>query len=765
MPTTPTWAAPQNGVPGDLNSTNAAAHVNQHLGVHASNIVYDGTQTLTPNGGNTFFWATDTVTRDIAQPFTLSGTTVSRIIVPVLPFGNGADLLVSLYPDNAGVPNTSAPAIASTMLPAAVSNQLAAVNGLGSGGPLATAQSNSLTPYFGTTVDLPWAGPTGDGTGTGAQNAAMTVSGSYFVSAGGFTTVPVAGVSTTQYLGGNQLLQSIPQPALPVASFYGSLAATTDSLLYMGGTSATAALATVWVASWDPNTGVVGTWSAQTPLPTVRSTGASAVSGSTVYYIGGSDNGGTPQNTVYYASVINGQVGAWASATPLPVALTASFAAVLNGWLIVAGGFNPANVHLTGTYYSRIRSDGSLGPWQTGPNLNNGVSSYAPGWDQAVTDSALLICGGFTTGGGNGVLTQILTVTADGPAPLWYCPILFEAGLHQVGLFTNGDGTWDLVNPRIPNSDFRVVRINPMPWISIPINATGLTNGAVYHVLFQQRTSGNATDRVGVGITGNALPFSGLHSFRYSGVWTSFGLQVPMAVFDNSAPSFGHSAPRHVNSDNSLVTGPTPSWSTLLHNNEGLLSGVTETTMTPNPPLNVNPTFTSGVSPWVATNGTITQSAVQTQGGFPFSGLLTPTGGFSQSFASSEFISATQSSFGSAQWYFVNGWFFSPTGTANFSLSVNWFDSSKSYLSTSSNTVSLVANTWTQVNNYFNPPAATAYASLVPTEGGTPGPTNLIYLSNVTFTPTPETTPSLASVAQVTYGPNGYPATGINQLA
>jgi hypothetical protein len=56
--------------------------------------------------------------------------------------------------------------------------------------------------------------------------------------------------------------------------------------------------------------------------------------------------------------------------------------------------------------------------------------------------------------------------------------------------------------------------------------------------------------------------------------------------------------------------------------------------------------------------------------------------------------------------------------------------------------------------------------AIAPTENGTPGATNLLYMSDVTVQPTPERVGALASVAQITYpAGSNWPPTGVVQLA
>jgi hypothetical protein len=159
--------------------------------------------------------------------------------------------------------------------------------------------------------------------------------------------------------------------------------------------------------------------------------------------------------------------------------------------------------------------------------------------------------------------------------------------------------------------------------------------------------------------------------------------------------------------------------------------------------LNVNPTFTTGTAPWTAAGGTLTRSSAHTQGGLPFSGLLTPNGVAALCYASSEQVPVTAGAH-----YTVNGWLYSPTGHAA-SLSVNWFDWQSTYLTTSSSSVTLAANTWTRLTNVFPAPSGATYGAIVPTEAGTPAVTDLLYLSDLTLTVTDPVV--VASVAEVTY--------------
>ncbi len=305
------------------------------------------------------------------------------------------------------------------------------------------------------------------------------------------------------------------------------------------------------------------------------------------------------------------------------------------------------------------------------------------------------------------------------------------------------------------NNAVYVYSMTPVSLISVPLPASGLTSGATYHVTLHQRPTGNPLNdylQFGAGVGGLASTFK-YRAVGSAGAWTADpSRSILIQVFDQTAGNLPLHTWQDPNASNLAATASTFAWGYA-----GRLRGHCEAILSPNDPLDSNPTFVSGTSPWTATGGTLTQSNAQTHGGYTESGLLTPNGTSALAYASSEKMRVTP-----GQWYRAQGWFYSPTGWANVSLSVNWFDSSQAYLSTSSSTVSLAAATWTQQVNNFQAPTGAAYATLVPTQGGTPGVTNTLFLSYLTLT---NTDPSaLASVAVVNYGGDIGAPTGVTQL-
>lgn len=777
MSITPAWQAARNGPPGDLDATNHAAQVAQELGAHAITAIYQGNQLLSTlsNTNNAadgqFFWIDTTLpegnllVNDLDQSFVMpaGATSIGRVTIACRAIGAGADIQLTLYPDNAGNPDTTSP-IASVTVPREQIANLGAPDGLSSGGPLATAEFNSF--LTGQDFALNWV-PPADGAGGAGNNSSLAVSGNRFIFLGGTdnaATVASSNVATATFLGGGNLSNPTPQPSLPQATYNGMATATPETVAFMGGQSGpTTVYSNVWTASWDPLTNVVGSWTAQTALPTKVCQGASASWNNTVYVIGGTPDGTVAGATtnVYYADATNGQIRTWTSAPPLPAPLTLALASVVGDWLIVAGGRATTSSVVSTVYFAAIQPDGSLGGWQTGPTLPLAIRSYAPGWDQATTDSAFLIVGGMTASVSSPSI-QCITATSGGLATEWeWRQNSFGVGAVQCGVFSDGNpGEYTLFSIQPLSTQYNYMAVEPAPMISAPLHATGLTAGATYHLTVHQ-TNGDPNNNVQIGECTN--PASWTYRPAYTtGAWTPHtDHALTINLYDTA--TIGNLIHTWEDPD---VSGFAAATSTHVFDGTGRLLGICDQVSTSNEPLNINPTFTSGVSPWTAVNGTITQSSAHTQGGFPFSGLLTPTGGFSLAQTLSELVPLNVRTVASGvqAWMIPTGWCYSPAGWATFALAVNWYDSARAYLSTSSSTIALPAATWTNVTNAFQIPAGAAYATLAPTLSGTPTATDVVYLSDVTLTYATGTTRPLSTVTAVDYDPSGWIPTGTTQL-
>jgi hypothetical protein len=767
VPTPPSWSAAVNGLPGDLTAVNQAAQVSQHLGTHAINCVYRGNQILSTisNTSNTgdgqFFWLDSTfptanlLVNDLDQAFVMpaGATTIGRVTIACRPIGVGADLQLTLYPDSGGSPNTASP-IATVTIPSGQIANLGASAGLTNGGTLATADFNAA--LTGTDAGVNWAAPAGGADGAGYY-ASMVVSGSRFVFLGGTNnavTTASSAVASVTYQGGGNLSDPIPQPSLPQAAYNGMAASTPTNIVFMGGQTVGTSVIynNVWTASWDPLTNVIGSWTAQTALPTKLCQGASASWNNTVYVIGGTPDGTAANATsaVYYADATNGQIRNWIAASPLPIPLTFTLAGVVGNWLIVAGGKNTAGANVNTVYYAAIQSDGSLGGWKTGPALPQAVAAFAPGWNQATTDASFLCVGSGTSL----FCIQSITATAAGLASEWeWRQRSFGVGAVQSGAFSDGTpGEWTLFTVQPLSTQYNWMHVYPVPMISAPLHATGLTPGATYHLTVHQ-AGGDANNYIQVGEVTNPTAWT-YRPIYTTGAWTPHADHaLAINLYDTGA--VGNLVHTWEDPD---ATGTAAATSTYVYDGLGRLLGLCEATAMPKRPLNSNPTFTSGISPWTATGGTLTQSNAQTHGNYPFSGLLTPDGASAQAVAKCELVPIdSNATVPGPRVLTADAWLYSPTGYGSVSLSINWYDSGGSYLSTSSNTSGIAAATWTHIVNTFLAPATAAYAALVPTESGTPAASNLLYLSNAIIQYATGIATTLSSQISVNYDSTGNP--------
>jgi len=125
--------------------------------------------------------------------------------------------------------------------------------------------------------------------------------------------------------------------SLPDTSFF-STSVVYDGYIYLfGGQNSQGPTNAVYSA--PITNGTVGSWSTTQSLPAPLWASTSVLYNGKVYLLGGADNDSNSQNTVYSASLTNGEVGQWTNETnSLPQALTYSTSTVANGYVYVLGG-------------------------------------------------------------------------------------------------------------------------------------------------------------------------------------------------------------------------------------------------------------------------------------------------------------------------------------------------------------------------------------------------------------------------------------------
>jgi hypothetical protein len=763
---TPKPEGVQAGLVGDAAAVSGSAEINQLLGTHADTVIYQGSQILFPDGTGGSPWAVQLSTQDVDQPFTMSGTAVGRVAIPLLAVGNGADLLVSLCADNgSGKPGTM---ITQTRIPAKWVMQQSVVTsasvpvGASPGiqftdSPIAVAQNYSI--FASAPEVLTWAAPAGPD--SGYIKAWGTVgTESYFIIVGGVTSatnVVVSSVFTVPCSGTTaNISTAVPQPAMPGPLYLPGAAVQTDpssgtqTLIVAGGVNTVAAtvpLNTVYAAQYDPTTGTVSSWSSQTTLPVPLASSAVVAYGSYVYVIGGYTTGVTPTNTAYYAQVVNGQITSWSATTSLPGSVESLWAAVVDDFLFIGpytGG--PQNY-----YYAAINANGTLGPWLSTPAYNQAGPIFAVGDYGVYTDGGLF----------NGVFTGpvYLTTSPNGPDVQWEAQNILN-GAQLVTVSTGNTGQWEVyaISTFGSSSEFIVFPVNLTPMISVPLPATGLTNGSTYHVLMQQQ-GGDDSDYLLTHYDVDVFPGNPtlLTSAQNAYLWTAnpAGQAVPLRVFDQTVVGTPWHAWEETGSRiSTFIYATTPNQSLI-----GLCEVVRTLTQ-----LNVNAGFESGLSPWTATGGSAIQSSTRAFSGI-YSAQVTPSGSATQAYIQSEFMQCLP-----GQQITVSGYFwFTNAVTTNASLSVNWWNQSGSsgYISTSSNNVSVPAATWTLLTNTFTAPAGAYQFTLDPALSGTPAAANVFYVDQVYATSfvTPQQSTVVAIDLPGTWPGQTWPPLGTTVLA
>ena len=528
MPT-PNWSAARNGLPADTNAVDKSAQINQFLGTHGVTEIYAGSEIITPNGGRGTgaLWDLHLDTNEFDQPFTMSGTVLGRIALPVLPVGNGADLQVSLCADSAGVPGTvlntvRIPAnwISSLAISAGAAGPSSSLTLFKTGNPLATSVFNTYDYSF--VAFQPTINPSADSSGP-PGNPSVVYAGNYIFIAGGSGAGGAALVFTwTQPWQGTKFGTATPQPSLPVATIAPGVAFTPDFVVVAGGLISGVATTNVYVASWNANTGQVGSWSAQAALPTAMYNGGTCSSGETVYVQIGN------LRTVYYATVANGQITSWNTAPPLPIPLNIPLMNVIQGFLVVAGGQTTGGVYSNACYYAPINADGSIGGWQSGPTMPAAVAGWL-GNPVTAMDSGLVQI--YPT---NGNRASFLPFTTHGPGAWQYVGSGSASGPNPSAIFSNGDGTFAL-SGGMNSANYAYSIVYPQPLISIPLPTTGLTNGTKYHILLHQQ-GGDLNNYLRMVPDTGTLPLDLQTRPSTGGSWTTYtaGLQMPIQFYDQT---------------------------------------------------------------------------------------------------------------------------------------------------------------------------------------------------------------------------------------
>lgn len=293
------WSAARSGLLGDTGAVDASAQINQFLGAHNQTIIYFGNGVVVTNGSGGGFIPQPLSQYDIDQPFTMSGTSIGRVRLPLVPVGTGSDLIVSLCNDNAGVPGT---VITQTRIPANWFTQFSKYTILSgsdpyifepTNSPVATGWSNQIVAFQPQT--LPWNTATlpGGFGGVGTTGPAVVGNGTdtvLFIGGLNGSNNYVGNAYSSTYAGGTTLNAPVPQPPVPIGiGSYAATGITTDPtsgaqfVVTAGGATGNSGsfttIASVYAAGLSG--GQLTAWSQQPDLPQAMQTANGATWGTT----------------------------------------------------------------------------------------------------------------------------------------------------------------------------------------------------------------------------------------------------------------------------------------------------------------------------------------------------------------------------------------------------------------------------------------------------------------------------------------------------
>lgn len=147
-----------------------------------------------------------------------------------------------------------------------------------------------------------------------------------------------------------------------------------------GATDCTNPVATVSSAPIGPN-GTLGSWTNHAALPAPRGWGKLLAVGGSLYYVGGENASGVPQNTVFYTTPVGNSISSWnTTSTPLPSPRSSFGAATWNNRLYIVGGKQNGNTMANTIFVSpKLDTGGDIsGTWYSdSPAFNVARSGLA----------------------------------------------------------------------------------------------------------------------------------------------------------------------------------------------------------------------------------------------------------------------------------------------------------------------------------------------------------------------------------------------------
>ncbi|OGZ52509.1 MAG: hypothetical protein A3B25_02365 [Candidatus Ryanbacteria bacterium RIFCSPLOWO2_01_FULL_48_26] len=182
---------------------------------------------------------------------------------------------------------------------------------------------------------------------------------------------------------------------LPAVMRYHSVVTNNGFIYSIGGIGGAAELFSTTTVNFAQisTTSSVSAWAKTTPLPVGTRNHSAVVYNSYIYTTGGADTSGDLTSAVYFAPIsATNSVSAWAETTPLPNAIAGHSAAVYNGYIYTAGGYDINLVRTAAVYFAPISAvNRSVGAWTATtplPHILNGHS-------EVINNGYIYITGGY----------------------------------------------------------------------------------------------------------------------------------------------------------------------------------------------------------------------------------------------------------------------------------------------------------------------------------------------------------------------------------
>lgn len=201
--------------------------------------------------------------------------------------------------------------------------------------------------------------------------------------------------------------------ALPEGLVSSSTVTHGDFVYVVGGkNSSENAIATIYGARFKAD-GSLENWSVVGQLPMPLYLHAAVVADNALYIIGGWDGKVTRAEVWRAAFLSDGRVGSWTAMPAYPMTFDLHDAAVLNGWIYVAGGWNGAQAQQA-VYAAKVEGNG-LSAWQRVSDLPQALYRLALASDS----QHLYVTGGYTAAGQASATVYMATANSNGTLSDW----------------------------------------------------------------------------------------------------------------------------------------------------------------------------------------------------------------------------------------------------------------------------------------------------------------------------------------------------------